>query len=241
MSVLKPSQNDRCAVRAFHFAPPGPPDASTETPVERAAPQPQAAGKAPSAKEERLALARRIAELEEALSKASVAAKTDAEDARKGGIEEGRKLGREEAKSTDQERLALLEKSLEKASEDTRALLDDKLELAADLARAALARILGDTSHYAGLVHESAMHWQANLAGSKILKVRVSERDFAEDILLLELRQRMAAIVVETDAKLDPGACIFDLELGEVDASIPLQAERADSLLRELSTTEAQA
>lgn len=222
MSVIKPALGFERSIRPFAFAAgdTGSPAAATETPVEDPA--------APVAQEdERLVLARRIAELEQALQEAARKAENDIA----GALEKGREEGRARAETREAERVALLEQALIDARAETLAKLDADRAIAVEIARAALAQILGDNSSFAALVSETAVRWKDRLAATAIHRLHVSREDFADDQALQRLQARMGALAIDADNDLAPGSCIFELELGEVDASIPLQSARADELL----------
>lgn len=233
MSILKPTQGVAHAIKPFHFSAMG--SAEDEAPAHSAAPNPSSDGQPAPSKEpspevnERLTMARRITELEDTLkSKAA-----EAEKAITAAREEGRIEGREEAEKKDAERLAAFEETLKLSRSDTLKALETQRSLAIDIARATLQQILGDQSAFTGLVSETAAYWKAKLAGAAILKVRVSESDFSDPLALQQLHDVIGNLEIDIDGELAPGACIFSLQLGEVNASIPLQAERADAMLSE--------
>ncbi|WP_379549935.1 hypothetical protein [Qipengyuania sp. DGS5-3] len=244
MSVLKPSQSGARNVRAFQFARPAAEDASgaalsgmlaeSSQPLANSDEKTAMHGKAKakSSKDERLALSRRIAELEEAAREASA----EQEKARQEGIKEGRELGRAEAEKQDAARLQALQETLKSSHSAMLEELAAKNALSVDIARATLSRILGDSSNYAGMISETATYWNNKLASASLTKVRVSPEDFADPSALELLAQQLGNMQISQDEALKSGACLFDLELGEVDASLPVQAANADRQLREFSS-----
>lgn len=241
MNVLKPQHGGTQVVRPFRIGEPI--SAGTQGLVTPHSQEPQhnaadksvkgaptsSAKPADAAADERLALSRRIAELEQKLADDARKSETAIADAR----EEGRKLGREEAETKEAERLEALGKALTATRSETLKAFDAQRSLAVDIARATLSQILGDQSAFTGLVSETASYWKAKLAGAAVLKVRVSAADFGDQHALHEIRQSIGNLDLSVEDDLRPGSCVFDLQLGEVDASIPLQAQRADTVLSE--------
>lgn len=175
------------------------------------------------------ALRRRIGELERALSELATRSQADREAARL----EGRDQGLKEGETKDAERLEVLRKSLEAAYREVQAALEVQTAWAVEIARAALRQMFGDKSRYAELVKETAVQWKEKLAGTPVLKIGVSACDFPDEDALRQLQSEIGKIDIEIDPELAPGTCIFDLQLGRVDASIPVQAASVDTALAE--------
>lgn len=182
------------------------------------------------------ALRRKIDELESALSELATRSQADREAAR----QEGRDQGLKEAETKDAERLEVLRKSLKAAYHEMQAALEVQTSWAVEIARAALRQMLGDKSRYAELIKETAVLWKGKLAGTPVLKIGVSACDFPDEDALRQLQSEIGKIDIEIDPELAPGTCIFDLQLGRVDASIPVQSARIDTALAEHSLEPAQ-
>lgn len=222
MSVIKPALGFERSIRPYAFE-----AGRSAASAARTTLAPSQSDTPVAEEDERLTLARRIAELEQSLEEAAEQARQDIAAAR----EEGREKGRSEAQAREAERLDLLEKALNEARAEAMDKLEADRAVAIEIARATLAQILGDQSAFVAMVGESANHWKTRLANSAIQRLRVSREDFPDHRALQQLQARFGSTVVDADPEMGPGSCIFELELGEVDASIPLQAQRADDLL----------
>jgi flagellar biosynthesis/type III secretory pathway protein FliH len=77
----------------------------------------------------------------------------------------------------------------------------------------------------------TAQHWKNELAEGSILRVRVSSDDFTDQSSLDALQAEFANVEVVPQLDLKPGACLFDLKLGALDASINVQLEKAEEFL----------
>ena len=224
MSVVKPSENVARDIRPFCFSNMGQTFAKADVAVKEEHPDP---GRKKTIEDERLVLSRRVTDMEQALRAADERAAADHAAA----FEEGRRQGRAQAEKQDAERLALLRISLQRARENAIQALEAKQGLAVDIARATLGQILGRESSFTAMVTETARHWKAKLADAAVIRLRVSENDFPDESVLKELGADIGNLEVTADSELAPGACVFDLQLGTVDTSIPLQAARADAVL----------
>lgn len=170
-----------------------------DTAVETAAPDPRLSE-----------LEAEIARLEAAL----VSHKREAASA----IEAARAEGRDAAVAADAKRTALVERGLAEA----RAAWDSRLEelelLAVALARAALAKMFGDSPDLGELVTRTVAHHLAGLATDSVVGVRVSADDFPGDALdALSARIDLARTRIAIDPDLDAGGCRIDLKLGAID------------------------
>lgn len=172
-------------------------------------------------REQRIAeLTGRVAELEAALEAAS----GGHEEACSAAYERGRADGTEAAETLEHERLAALNSALEAAVAALGRHIDQERDVAVDIARGALDRLFADPSLYAGMVAETARRQASSLARGSILALRVSATDFPDPGALALLPALGADVRVEADASLASGACLFDLTLGSLDASIAQQA-----------------
>lgn len=182
----------------------------------------------------------RIAELEETLRKAD----RDSEAMQNAAFERGRSKGLEDAEDASHELLALLETALTKAHAAIGEKIDSQRDIAVALTRAILSEIFADQSIYADMVASVAQRWSENLTDETSLKLRVSREDFPDEAALTVLQNQLCRpmdsgtqyqdrIDLRADPALESGACIFNVRLGQLDASIPLQAAAADQLLEE--------
>lgn len=182
----------------------------------------------------------RIATLEAALRKAE--RETDA--LQKEAYDRGRTEGLREAEDNSRDLLALVKTSLNEATATISDTIDRQRDIGIALARAVLTEIFGDRSRYSGMVASVAQRWSEHLADETLLTLRVSRADFPDEISLAQLTEQLGpsswnsardhdGIEVRADASLESGACIFALKLGQLDASIPMQALGANRLLEE--------
>lgn len=158
-------------------------------------------------------------------------ARNQIELARAEGEAKGYEQGLKDAVVREEERIALLASS----ARDAVAGLNEKLaadgDLAIEIGRAALAAVLGDENGYEGLVTATARKWTLALKASSIVTLRVSSHDFKGPGSVEALRNAAPGVDISVDQDLPAGSCLFDLELGQVDVSIPGQAARADEFL----------
>ena len=130
-----------------------------------------------------------------------------------------------------QEALALLSKALEGCSTTLSAELDGQIEASLALAQAIVQRVLGDTERLPEHVLKAALRWKDELAAASIIELRVSATDFPDSEALAELQTAFSTFQVVAEMDLDQGACVFDLKLGNLDASIPRQVQNAAAFL----------
>lgn len=150
-------------------------------------------------------------------------------------FERGRTEGLALAESREAERLVLLNDSLGNFVREVSDRIDRDRDLAIDIARAAIARVVANPELYHGLVTETARRNAANLLQSTLIRLRVSPTDFPDTEALAMLPALGAHVGVEADPALDAGACIFDLSLGSLDASIPRQFVAIENALDQAS------
>ncbi len=144
---------------------------------------------------------------------------------------EGYKKGLSEAVSQEDERSARLAEALEQGMASLDRRLDSERDLAIELTLATLASILANPDTQSALVVATATRWADTLRSSKILRVQVSAADFGNAPELTRLVEGLCKIAVDVDKSLPSGTCLFDLELGQVDASITVQAKAAEAFL----------
>lgn len=153
------------------------------------------------------------------------------EDAKKAAYDEGVKAGEKSATSKADEALELLKASLEKGAKTLEERLGDQVDLSVELARTILSRVLGDAYLLPSHVTSTAQHWKQTLSSGSILRVRVCADDFADQAALDALQNMLPNVEIVPQLDLNPGACLFDLKLGTLDASIDSQLAKADALL----------
>ena len=145
---------------------------------------------------------------------------------------EGFAEGQLAAEQREQERIDLLAAAAHEASAQVSRSVEASRDLAIEIARATVAAILGQSDDHAALVSATACKWAEELKSSAIIRLRVSGHDFAAPVDVAKLEAALNGVRVTAQHDLPHGACVFDLELGQLDASIPGQAARADEFLR---------
>ncbi|WP_332819472.1 FliH/SctL family protein [Sphingopyxis sp.] len=175
------------------------------------------------------ALLAQIDEMEAAVRAAQGRHEAECAEAR----ERGREAGFAAATTREQERVDALKGAIGEALATLERKIDSERDLAIDIARAALDRIVADPSLYHGLVTETARRNAAGLQRSSIVGLRVSVADFPDANALAALPPLGNHVKVEADPSLEPGACIFDLSLGSLDASIPRQLAAIEGALEQ--------
>lgn len=173
------------------------------------------------------ALAARVAELEALLRRSEEEKTAIGEKMR----DEGRREGEAAASTRDRERLELLAKRLGEAVAGMESAIDSRRDIAIEIAHAALERLFADPDLYTGMVAETARRQAAGLARGTIVALRVSAADFPDAAALSLLPDFGEAVHIEAEADLPSGACLFDLRLGMLDASLPRQWEAIGALL----------
>jgi type III secretion protein L len=159
----------------------------------------------------------RLAELEAEIARLEAMLVSQKKEAVR-AIEAAKAEGRDAAVAADASRTALVERGLAEA----RAAWDKRLEelelLAVTLARAALAKMFGDSADLGELVTRTVAHHMAGLAADSVVGVRVSAADFSGDALdALSARIAIARTRLAIDPDLDAGGCRIDLKLGAID------------------------
>jgi len=175
-------------------------------------------------------LSRRIAELEIALT----AAATEQERATAAALARGKEEGLAAAQSADAERLSMLREAVGEAIGRIESRFAEERDIAIEIAHSALDRIFADTTQYRPMVVETARRNAAKLMRGTILGLRVSATDFPDADSLTALPALGIGIQAEADPSLGPGACIFDLTLGTLDASIPNQVAVVEQLFERI-------
>lgn len=166
---------------------------------------------------ERPVLDPRLATMEAEIERLQTALQTQKRDAAS-AIEAARKEGREEAVADEAKRTKLVERGLAEAREAWDARLENLDILAVKLARAALAKMFGDSADLGDLVTRTVAHHLGGLAADAVIGVRVSAEDFPGDAIeMLGSRIDLARSRLAVDPDLDAGGCRIDLKLGAID------------------------
>lgn len=171
-------------------------------------------------------MAEQLGKLEAALESERAARQEACEAA----LAAGREEGRAQAESDASDRLAALRAGIAQAVADLPVRLDARGDLAVAIARAALSKILGDQASYRPMIEDIVRHQLAQAATGTIVQVRVSANDFEDQAAVASLAADNGVAIVR-EATLPAGSCLFDLTLGTIDASIPLQASAIDAVL----------
>lgn len=176
-----------------------------------------------------------IAELQQALAKA----KSEIEEAKTASFESGKKEGFNAACKLAEERYILLRDALADGQECMARGIDEQFRVAIEIARTIVQSVLGDQAQLKEHVIQTASMWKRELAESSIVGIRVSTKDFPDAKELLQIEELLGRTKIETDPSLDHGACLFDLSLGTLNASIPHQLENSNEFLNAQLPSEA--
>lgn len=169
----------------------------------------------------------RIDELEEALE----LERKERVEACETAFAEGNEEGRTVAATEEAKRSEMLRQAIEQALAGCVAKIEERTDLAVSIARTALQKILGPGSDREGMAEAIIRHDAVQLSTRAILRVRVSPGDFPEETTLLGLSAARGGVEIIRDPDLETGSCLFDLTLGTIDASLPVQAQKLDQLL----------
>lgn len=175
-----------------------------------------------------------IAVLKEQLEQARLDAAREADAAFERGRDEGQKLGH----SLERQKLDLLGASIEDAQKLLVEQTGSLQTLSLQIAQLAMSRILGDHDRYAALVADSIVHRTGQISEELIIAVRVSPEDFADSESLATLAGKTKRTDIAIDPALASGACMFDLQLGRLDAGLPLQWKHLVDFLDKLADEE---
>lgn len=223
MTILKASQTAG-RVAGFRITPLSDPEAS---PASANGSEVGAQAHPPRHEPSDTTLAKEIVALEGALE----AARHEIIATREGALEEGRQLGLSEAADRQQERLQALLEKLSEGVQAVEAHLAGCEEQGVAIARAVLRRVLGDRAEYVSMVTEIAAHWRQRLADTTVMRVFVSPQDFPGEADLAALQLRLGNVAIERDPAMASGDCRFSLALGDIDLSVPVQADAVERLL----------
>lgn len=159
----------------------------------------------------------------------------------KEAFERGQREGLEQAESREAARLAALERALS----DAALRFDQKLagleRLAAELAEAALTRLLDDPDAPARLSVSFIARQVAELKTAGAVRIRVSMADFADEASLAELTARLRGaggqIEIVREATLEQGQATLDCVLGQADLDLAHQWRSLAALLHDMAST----
>lgn len=100
-------------------------------------------------------------------------------------------------------------------------------QLSFEAARVTLERILGYEGARTRLLVQIVQHQMALLADTTVLRIRLSQRDTQKHPDLIGTLQAGygGRVQILEDAQLGQGKCVFDLEMGQIDAGIDTQLE----------------
>ena len=157
------------------------------------------------------------------------------EETTKASFEEGRKAGLKEADKMERERIELLDEALKVASERVAEAWASTQSLSLAIAGNAIGKVLGEETAQRQAV-ESCIKQQLRAVRPEVVtRLRVSAYDFPDADAVAPI-SNMHRLQVERDASLEPGACIFDLSLGRLDASIGKQRQAILDQLDEIAS-----
>lgn len=159
------------------------------------------------------------------------------ERAREAGFEAGKIQGKESAKEEGDAVAEWLQAALVSAETAFQDHLANEHDAAIAIAKSILAKVLGEVEDLSALVIQAAAQGRRDLAKSTLLTLRVSANDFRDPDALTSLTAAVGQIKIEVDSTLASGACIFDLSLGELDASLPRQFANAREFLEQYTSS----
>ena len=193
--------------------------------------------------EERDAFLRRITRLEEELRRRDLeVAEFDAriEQAREGGEQQGYESGLIAARERQDDRLALLERSMREALTVLQANIASLSRLSPLLARDCVDIIMGDGDERAELVSRIIQAQLAKIDRSMVCDIHLSRQDFPDDTDLVALSRKIggASLHLVAQHDLPSGACLMTLKLGRMSIGIDQQWPVLRDLLAELAQAE---
>ena len=232
MSLLKPQEPLNGRVEAFRFSPPASDhnradNANTSLINSAVDTAGNSDGLAPVYVAKEADLVARISDLEDVVAASASAL----EDAKAQAYEDGKAEGLATADKFALEGLERLQEACAQAQGNLISELQSHVDLAIEIAKALIQRVLGDDAQLPSHVIQTAAAWSERLKQTTVLRLRVSLIDFPDEETLTELGGRVTPIQVEADPALETGACVFDLQLGQFDASLPTQLKTMAAFL----------
>lgn len=148
------------------------------------------------------------------------------------GKSAGHSAGLAEAEDRQAERISLLERAVGDAQMQLSEGLASMERLSGILARECLDIILGDAKSRADIVKSIISAQIVRLDKAMVLSIDLSLEDFPDSAALKDVADNagLPSAVLMARPELSSGACIFNLKLGRMDASI----DRQWSVLREV-------
>lgn len=148
------------------------------------------------------------------------------------GYENGFSNGIKSVQTNHQKHLELVQNAIRRALEKWDSQLNGMEGLTIDMAKATVEKVLGNIESRQEILQDIVKCQVKTLSDTSILQLRMSEQDcrtFPELIKTLktEFGERM---LITSDHGLSSGACMFDLELGKVDAGIDTHLDRIRAL-----------
>jgi len=194
--------------------------------------------------EERDALLRRIARMEDELRQREAEARdlrAAAVKAREEGVEQGYESGLAAAQDRQAERLSLLEKAMLRTQANLAESLTSLSRLSALLAQDCVEIILGNASDRVGFIERIIDTQVARIDRTMLVAIHLSRMDFPDDTELTTLASRLgsAAVSVTAGEDLPAGACVMTLRLGRLSVGIDQQWPVLKNLLDEMALPEA--
>ncbi len=186
-----------------------------------------------------VALRREVDELKQRLAQRDSEVerlRNDVNRAYREGEAEGRKLGREESDARRADYLATLEQGVRAACDQFSGEVLGLERLAAEVAREALAKLIGDPTRHGELLFEAINHQLEQVESTSVVAVFVSQADF-EQGELAQLAASLARRGVEfsISEELERGECRIKLKLGVLHVGLLQQWGRLDRTLRDLA------
>lgn len=193
--------------------------------------------------EERDAFLRRISRLEEDMRRReqeTAEFETRIEQAREEGVEQGYESGLIAAQDRQDERLALLDRSMHEALAIFQKTVMSVSRLSPLLARDCVDIILGDGDDRAETINRIIQTQLAKIDRAMLCDIRLSRLDFPDDASLVALTGKIGSASFHLAAQddLPSGACLMTLKLGRISVGIDQQWPVLRDLLNELAQPE---
>jgi type III secretion protein L len=149
-------------------------------------------------------------------------------------FEEGRAAGLLEAEKAERDRLEILGQAAAALSGKMDEALKSVEALGAAIAGVAIGKVLGDKEIYRRAIGDCIARQMAAIRPELVSRLRLSAEDFPDEAAISQLALQHG-LAIERDPQLEAGACIFDLSLGKLDASLGRQRDAIVALLDEFA------
>jgi type III secretion protein L len=189
-----------------------------------------AAGEQASPASEAEILLTRIEALETELERARSEAELKCEE-RYG---EGRAAGLLEAERAERDRLEIIGQAAATLPGKVDEACKSLEALGASIAGVAIGKVLGDKQIYRQAIGDCIAIQMAAIRPELVSRLRLSADDFPDETAVALLGAK-CGLAIELDPQLEAGACLFDLSLGRLDASLGRQREAIVALLDEIA------